>query len=446
MPHDKATFEKMDFPTYWEIPEGCSGRILIGGLNPESYYLLNFESHSIQHCVIETFTYQEAMTHFFEHQGVRVDDLPYGIDDIAKMPIEFVQPHEGIQLKDGRIAFALNNASFIRIIDFEKEVISAFPNDTGFVPRMLSATNTTFTNSSKLLYSSSNFAQRLQGYRNPSQNINTEVKVHDFERGVTSTICSVPTSEGIHEISISRDGHYAFLVEFRVESKFRFQKRGHIKINQLFMESYHHAGLYPSKVTCVDLVSGKVISSLDFADTPGHVKQSRVREDVFYVSCHNASKAYGKIFLHGPGRIAKIRNHDGNMTYEKSYTDDALFRVTSHIVFGYQGANFVAVTGYPNKIYLLEDDSLSLIKVIELFPYHKIPTDRIYACEYYDNIPLWLESSQDGRFLFIFSNRYFYIYDVDKDHLNGYAGYSELSSSFFVTGHLKNLDRAKSDP
>jgi hypothetical protein len=439
---DHVEFDTKKFSPHWNIPKDLRGQIFVAGVShdgSEIYYSLNFNERVVDYCKVKTSSYRSAFARYLS-DNLSVQDLPYGVTSHESLTSEFMYPHEGLKFRsNGNIAVAMHNVGFIRIINFEDRFVSNYPEGKDFRPIMISATNNLSDDQSRYYYSISSMDHRLRQCHDRETLVPTEVVSCDHNFTDHRSICHMEVREPFHEVKITPSNEKLILTEAAMVTPCKppVDQAGLFENPDLWTD-YKSSGLYTTNLSMVDIESSH-ISSLAFDKTPGHIEFSLTNPDEFYLSCHNLSRAYGKMILHGPGSLTKIRIDGQKLIVKNSYQDNQFFRITSHKVIRYKSRSYIVVTAYPNKLYVLEDGSMDLVKVVELFPHSPIVRDSLHFSNSYSYLPLWIESSNCNRYIIMASNSYCHFYDLEKDELSGIAGYS-FNNDLIGTAHLTNLD------
>lgn len=440
---DDVEFSELAFPAAWNVPTSCRGRILVGGLgrgNREAYYLIDFNRRVVASCEIDVHSYSAVLASYLRDR-VPAEHLPYGLRDHAAVVPSYVQPHEGLELPDGRIAFALHNAGYLRELEFTERHVASYPREPDFAPVMLSATNSLDPARARLVFAESDLDARLQRYVDRRTSVPTRVRTVDAGlRGGATTVASLETEEAVHEVKACPDGRHILLTEFCLVARGAPPPAG----DDVFAtaepwQPYEQAGLERSRLYLVDGSAGTCSAIHPDGRTPGHVEFSRTDPARFYLSCHNLSKCHGRLLLHGAGKLIAIRVAPPGLEVVGAYSDERFLRVTSHKVYEHRGQPRIVITVYPNRFYILSEPDLAVIEDVELFPHPAIDAGGLVFCTLPPHLPIWIETSEDGRYVILVSNEVVYLYDQDRRELQQFSGYSHRGG-FMGTAHIKNLD------
>lgn len=439
---DRVNFSDRFFPSEWNIPEDLTGRILVGGLSgwkDECYYLVDFDRRIIRNCTIDISSYVDDMARYLE-QRVSVPKLPYASTSHRAAVFNFVQPHEGMALKDGRIIFATHNASYAREIEFDQGHVSQFSEQPRFVPQMMSATNSLDKAGDRMFYAVTDMDQRVRMYVNGPGELDTSVYSVDTQWRKSEKIADIKTQEVIHEVKCCPNERFLALTEFCLTARGRFPDFSETVFKDYHLwNDYESKGLYTSSLYLVDRSAGTWSSRPVNDQTPGHIEFSNTDPDRFYLSSHNLSKLHGKLILHGRGSLITGSIASGVLSLTGGYSDPVFYRVTSHKVFSFEGEHFIAVTVYPNRFYILSEPDLRVVHDIKLYEHEAIGAAGLYFCNMQPHLPLWIETSDNGRYVILISNEYVYFYDMKTRNLESLQGYS-FNGGFIGTAHITNMN------
>ncbi|SFS07505.1 hypothetical protein [Anaeromicropila populeti] len=445
MKSSKYKFERISCIDSWEIPEDCKMKILVGGLdkqNNEVYYLINFSAHAIDKCTIDTEEYRNEYAAYLESK-MEIRDLPYGSTSCQGLMGAFVQPHEGMQLKDGTIAVAMHNCDYIRLLDFEQNKVSHYPPIEHYHPIVYSATNSLSSDKNTLYFAEWNMDERIARYKGADKKIDLRLKSINYklDENTEKDIAVVQGIEGLHEVKCSPNDQYLILTEFSLQS---ISKSIGSSVTDEWMNDknwtkYEEDGLAKTMLQSVNIETKKTEVIKPYGDTPGHVEFGLSNTEKIYLSCHSMSKAAGRIFLHGQGIMETYERRKNKLVKTGMYTTPEFIRITSHKVFSYKGINYMTVTVYPNRFYVFHDEDFTLYKDIKLYDCNPLDLTRMHLTTLDEKTPLWIETSNNGRYIVLISNRYVYLYDMETEEMKVFDGYNE-DKTFIGTAHITNMD------
>lgn len=439
---NNAFFYKKNFPTHWDIPIDISGRILVGGFHnaqDECYYVIDFAKRTLECCIVDVTTYAKQMSVYLRKQ-LELHQLPYGSSSHESAVYNFLQPHEGLELKNGLIAMAMHNASYTRLINFEQKYVSAFSSENTFIPEMVSATNSLDKSGDNLFYSISDMNHRMEMYRSERSDISTQVYRASVSLEHYELLQELKTTEVIHEVKFCPNQKNILLTEFCLTAKSKLPPR-HEQVFACHDEwsTYQENGLYTSPIYLLD-INKKCHTKINVnSKTPGHVEFLKSEPNSFWLSCHNLSKGYGKLILHGPGELIKGEIHDGKISIKESYSNEFFYRVTSHKIYNYDSKEYIVATVFPNKFYIFETNPFSVVKNVQLYEHEAIENGKLHFCTLLEHMPIWIETSDDGRYVILVSNNSIYIYDMKTSKLFDCDGWS-FKNNFVGTAHITNMN------
>lgn len=115
------------------------------------------------------------------------------------------------------------------------------------------------------------------------------------------------------------------------------------------------------------------------------------------------SKYKGYMVLHGPGAIVKYKYKNGRVEELGLFSDADFNRITTHRIFSCQGESFIAITGYPNHLYIIRTSDMTLVAKYKLFDEESpvIYGEGIYICSGNKNAPLYLQVNSAGTKIYL---------------------------------------------
>jgi len=178
------------------------------------------------------------------------------------------------------------------------------------------------------------------------------------------------------------------------------------------------------EITCYDLETKKISSHETSIPTPAHFEIDE-KNDQIYVSAHNFVVLNNqKIFL-GPAAIDRFAIKNGELKYEKSFTHPKGYRYTSHKVFHFQGQPYVCTIGKPNRLFIIDGESMKLSAWYDLGNdfLSNISNENII---HYLNQPqlidsrnefIALEVSNDGNYIWVVGGKELLIYSMETNEI-----------------------------
>ena len=444
MKYDEVFFETRQIDNSWEIPHDCYADLLIGGISTtgnEIYYFISLGNKKITRCEIINISYRKSYAKYLELRMSK-DDIPYGINDFDGLMAAFVQPHEGVMLPDGRIAISMHNTDYIRILDIKNEKVSVFPETDEYQGTVYSATNSMSEN--RYYFAQWSIDDRIIRYKDKEKLIPIHIKSIDKTLNESSIADIVTTrgAEGFHEVKCSPDESYLILTEFCLQAndKVPFEKVDNTTWKN-FNEwvNYEQRGLQRPSIQCVDLRTKKIDIATPRGNTPGHVEFCLTDNNRIYLSCHEMSKTSTNIILHRQGILEEFEIKNSKLWSSRYFSTPGFLRLTSHKVFYNGDKNLIAITVFPNYLYIFEDGTLELLEKVKLFDAPNISTTHMHICTLDDRTPLWLDTSDNGQYVILISNAYVYTYHIQKQELKSFSSYNWYLD-FIGTAHVTNMN------
>ena len=171
---------------------------------------------------------------------------------------------------------------------------------------------------------------------------------------------------------------------------------------------------------------------------PAHMEFDLLHPHVFYASAHNIHAATIGTVLEGPASLFRLEIFDGETKIVGSYTDPNFYRVTQHSVFLHGGRVLVAVTCVPNRLVILDGETMSLWRDVELFEAEPIQFSETGALSPENaNTCYSLNPSADGRFIVLENASDFIVYDMNRDQVLDARSSRSIPSDYFGRGHTR---------
>ncbi len=134
---------------------------------------------------------------------------------------------------------------------------------------------------------------------------------------------------------------------------------------------------------------------------PGHFEISK--NGYIYLSCHNLFFMNGKNYFIGPAAIIKLKIEKDIINVIGKFQHPKGFRFTSHAVFNRNGKDYLCTFGYPNRLFLIDGESMNLISARDMGQSCIPATDKIDCLigdpEFEHNAIKALSVSEDGQFI-----------------------------------------------
>jgi hypothetical protein len=241
--------------------------------------------------------------------------------------------------------------------------------------------------------------------------------------------------DNVHQINIFSDRYLVF-TSFKQRLNVPYPETS-INDDPDGYRASHAAGLKLTDMVTVDLKTRSHWFTTIPVPVPAHFEEDPVEENVFYVSAHNLVNHRGEVLLEGPAALFKIRIDDHNNVIAGAYSEENLYRATSHRAFRYRHKTLLAVTNVPNRLDLIDADKMELWRRIELrkaTSYNFTKTGNA-LCNLDPGMYLSLVTSKDGRYVILESLEDLAIYDTEKNALLPARIHSYPAEGYIRYGH-----------
>jgi hypothetical protein len=245
--------------------------------------------------------------------------------------------------------------------------------------------------------------------------------------------------ENIHQMAISESGILVFL-DMTLAVKGDFRKWENATDTLIYSEEFRKdyaprefpkGNIFLYDMNLKGLKKRYIIQDAEIPAT-AHVVFDPRDPNVFYVSMHNISKFMTNVVIHGPGKIVKYEYKDGEISKLGCFTDEKFWRITTHKIFKYRGNVLMAVTVFPNTVYLIDCDTMFLYKntKVELFQckLHDVKYPFVSITNKDKRIALYLDIADDGEWIYLSGPQYVYYLNVESGKIEDSFQFSETSS------------------
>ncbi len=255
----------------------------------------------------------------------------------------------------------------------------------------------------------------------------------------TEIIYELDNVDQLHQLTCSDDGRYIVFTPFVFAPKIPYPAASAEEDPKGYRRC-HEAGLYTSQMTTVDLHTGQHWRTEIPIPVPAHFEPDPADPHIFYVSAHNFSLSPRKdIVLEGPGAIFKVEIREGETVVTGEYSDETFFRVTQHIPFRFEGRTLVAVTNLPNKVDIIDGETMTLWHRQEIFPSPPLDfsaTGNI-ACPTFPQSCYSINPGKRGKFLVLEAAAGLVVLDVANKRLLEHTISRQIPENFCGNGHTR---------
>jgi len=374
-------------------------------------------------------------------KNVPAEKVPFGSSHQSYYDDCMMSSHAAQLSAQGKIFVCMGNfynGFYAYVIDSESGQAHIFP-DTFEEELMLYSSTGAFTpDQDHWLYIRWPFRDSIDiinGKRESSACEIGRARISDLKHEILYRIENV---DRIHQIACSSSGRHVVFTPFTWDLKSPYPQATMDEDPEGYRRS-HEAGMKMEKLVTVDLELGRHWRTEVPVPVPAHVEFDPIDPSLFYVSSHHFCPTESDLILEGPASLFKMRIGDGETLIEGEYSDDLFFRMTQHVPFLYQGRVLVAVTNFPNKLDLIDAESMSLWRRVELFPAPLLDLSRTgnASCPTYPGICLSVNPSKDGKYIVLQSSEGFPVYSVEEDRLLGATVPQYLPEGMKPVGHTR---------
>lgn len=263
----------------------------------------------------------------------------------------------------------------------------------------------------------------------------------DLETLEMDIIYELDNVDQLHQLTCSEDGRYIVFTPFVFAPKVPYPDASAEEDPAGYRRS-HEAGLHTSKMTTVDLHAKEHWYTEIPVPVPAHFEPDPSDPHIFYVSAHNFSLSPRKdIVLEGPGAIIKLEIRDGETLIIGEYSSSEFFRVTQHVVFRFEGRTLIAVTNLPNKVDIIDGETMKLWHQQEIFPSPPLDFSKTgnIACPTFPQSCYSINPAKDGEYLVLEAAAGLIVYDVANQRLLDQQVSRQIPPELRGNGHTRLL-------
>lgn len=353
---------------------------------------------------------------FDDFQTVGWSHLPLGFASQAQWQGFCIGPHSDLLLAKNRFHVGLR--AFNRFVEIDTETRTAHVVDPNVNDNFLSSTNWIDKESGTLWFASWCVQDSSRRYQLRDDPVDVSIWTLDKGDTVPKKIWSGHVGDFLHQLNISPGRRHLVLCEMGMRPAATVVPAGHPGNNPFGWRSFHEAGIEPSKILILDLSTGRKWTLTPPTSTAAHVEFSPEDSKVCYISCHNIGLVNGTNTLFGAGVIYCYELTDTGPAIIGAFTCPDFYRITSHQVFRYRDQLLIGVTGFPDKVFLIDARTMKLHRTIQLFAGIRVNTaTQPHFCEQDARSPYGLVPSADGELIYVFGSGVLYIVEVETGRL-----------------------------
>jgi hypothetical protein len=391
------------FPDDIQIPEQADDCLFIPCMSLNDhvvFFLVDFKTKKI--VAIDT-DLSEEMTR------LRKDTEKYHVDSMSphRMPFDTLMysvstPHQGEQYGQ-IITVAFTSVDFFALIDLSTLKVYCVSDESKKEKWVYSSTNQ--IQNGKMYASRWRFKDMYKEDITLNRSVDLEILYYDIDEDKFHLIDTIEGIDHIHTTNISPNSRFLLLVQMTMDSVLDSPDLAkESKERQLEIQN---AGLVNGNCYIYDLEAKKVTSMESIPYSPAHAEFEHENSDYFYLSQHNLGLMgrNNSLYSFGPAVVCRYRlTEDGKMERLEQFYDVETVRIPGHILFSYEGMNFMVMPSPPLQILMINRDTMSVYKKIKLRenvskpdfsegPYqHPIPLR--------DKTPFSVHGKNDSRYLY----------------------------------------------
>lgn len=416
-------------------------KLFVAGLSNENfneiYYIIDLDNRSSKEIIIDNTKEKEEIKNTINLQ-FSDDNLPYDSQNINQFLPYLINPHSCIKVGNKILSFMLQ-APYFREIDLDSlESCTVRYSGEEYRNITFSASSEGKINDKEIYLSINSSMDRAEIYRAKRKEMGFSFILYNVEKKSFQSCKDIRDGliDNMHQVGYSQNDFIVSLdmnISVSVDTSHMTDLMDKETIKK-YMNAYFPKG----KIFIWDKKNGNVRFVEPPFCTPAHVEFDLSDPSIFYVSCHNMSKFKSNMILHGPGAIVKYKYENNNLELLNYFSDNNFNRITTHKFFYYNKKRFLAVTGYPNNLYIIDADTMTLVKRIELFNAETEVTYEkgLFSCIGNRNAPLYLQVSSDGKVVYLVNNDTCFLVSWLREEIE-YFKYTK--NNFTVSAHMERF-------
>jgi hypothetical protein len=345
-----------------------------------------------------------------------------------------IGPHSVI--RRGTREFEVGQRCYPRFVSIDLVSRQAFLKDPGIGGEFLSCTNWFDSNRSSLYFASWPIEGTLRRDRNPEEHVRTTIwrRMND---GTSTAHWQGEFGDLLHQVGGSPDDRLLVLCEMGMRARLPVPL-GHPGTYPKEWAEFHRMGVTRSAILFLDAEKGNVWTVYSPVATAAHVEFDPLDPTCCFISCHNLALLRGANAIFGGASILRYRITTEGPRLEAAFTHPEFFRATSHQVFRFRGETLIAVTGFPDKVLVLDGRTMKLRSLLRLYSGSTVDTHgRPHFCVPDLLSPYGIAPSPDGSALFIVGSGTLTVVDLASGEIiAGPIHVFQYPDEEVIAGHL----------
>lgn len=418
------------------LPQECMRFMflpMIGWNSVNYYYLLDFKKKLISCWEVDT---KELCSYLKEHINMDdIDNIPWnkGLDSY----LEAINAIHSARFYNDKVYLYSNNSKFalvFNINDDSYEVIDSNPDSDEIY--VISSTNDIYNNC--MYYSRWKLSDVFQYTK--LDYISVDICKLNLNNNDLQVIDTVKGMHDIHTTTITPDGKKIILVQMNRDPNVPFPKDDNDKIKETMLKILD-GGTKDSTILVYDLES-RTYETQQLKYSPAHIEYDQLDSNYFYLSRHNTCLDNNVNRCFGKASIDKIRieNNSNKIDFISTFERDDFIRIPEHTTFVYGGKSFVAASAYPNQLYIIDADTMKLVKSVYTRETGKKDdfSNGPFAYPIIDRTPYGVNPINNSPYILLTNTKNITIYDFVKEEQVGTISYNFNNKAFFVMGHCRS--------
>ena len=343
--------------------------------------------------------------------GKAPGNMDFMVKEASSVHVLQVSPQGKLFVSRGNF---LNGTSFFMIDTSSREGFVMMEDD-GDDPMFYSSTGGFSPDYSRWYFVRWPLAHTVAILNGISQVATCEIGTVELDTGKVEIVHTLDIDDRIHQISVSPDNRFLVFTSFKSDMRIDYPRASMAENPEAYRQC-HNAGIIPKTVITFDIETGRHWETDVPVPVSAHMEFDLLDPSVFYVSGHNFSINHTpEVIIEGPGAVIKMQIQGNRTVVVDQFAPDDLFRVSQHVPFIWQGKTIIAVTNTPNKLDLVDGNTMELWRREELFPFEALdfsvmgsvvspmPEEAFFS----------INPAADGKYIVLESSRCFHIYDVE---------------------------------
>ncbi|MFZ4857841.1 MAG: YncE family protein [Desulfuromonadaceae bacterium] len=301
----------------------------------------------------------------------------------------------------------------------------------------LSSSNWIVGKSGEVWFASWNLEDSVRRIEQPTATVKVRIWRYCPIQQVTRQVWKGEGGDFLHQLNVSDDGRFLVLCEMGMRP-YAAVPPGHPGQYPAEWTAFLKQGVIPSDTIVVDLKHDRQWRLPLPVPTAAHVEFDPCRPHRCYVSCHNIGLVGSSNTLFGPGGLYCFELHPDGPRAVGAYSATDFYRITTHHVFRHQGRTLIGVTGFPDSIFLIDAETMTLVRKIKLFDGEPVDTkERPHFCKQEPRSPYSLHATADGNDMYVVGSGVLFVLDVASGAMKQlpWMFYREPDKEV-ITGHV----------